>query len=291
VTGQPRDDGAAGRIEGFLAAHDRLVPGVTRDFVSACTPTGQSHPDGPVLTRSDLREVLRELDEARKQIADLRTENEGLFLSYSTEKSRHELASEAFDEVRGERDKLSDRIRILEHAAEPRCDAMGPPSLCGDEGRPLGPCELGPGHRNPYHRNSDGWWSDDPQPAAAGSPRHDEGAEGATQTCGAPVPDEMALLAVGGCLGETGHNGPHQWLYRRDDVQAVLTPEAWCDRYGLETRGDGWNQHGAFTYDIPITLPEFWRRFGASTSKIPTREQYDRILADLKAATPDGSGT
>jgi hypothetical protein len=65
VSAQQHGDEAAGRIKGFLAAHDRLVPGVTRDFVSACTPTGQSHPDGPVLTRSDLHEVLRQLDDAK----------------------------------------------------------------------------------------------------------------------------------------------------------------------------------------------------------------------------------
>lgn len=167
-----RQDEAAGRVQAYLDER-----GTERHDVIATAGTRDERYSKPRLRGSDLREVLRELDEARQQIADLRAENEGLFFSYSTEKSRRDLASEAFDEVRGERDKLRDRVRALEYTAEPRCGAMGPPSLCGDEGRPLGPCELGPGHRNAYHRDSGGWWLDDPQPPAAGSLRHDEGAE------------------------------------------------------------------------------------------------------------------
>jgi len=48
-----------------------------------------------------------------------------------------------------------------------RCGAMGPPSLCGDEGRQCGSCELPRGHRNAYHRDGNGWWLDEPATDAA----------------------------------------------------------------------------------------------------------------------------
>ena len=62
------------------------------------------------------------------------------------------------------------------------------------------------------------------------------------------------------------------------------TPEAWCDQYGLEVHdADGWSaDHTPWTE--PLTLPEFWRRYGASTAKIPTGDAYDRVIADVRAA-------
>lgn len=91
----------------------------------------------------------------REQTAELRAENDGLFLAYATEKSGRQLASEAFDEVRAERDKLAARVRDFEFAAEPRCGAVG--EVCGEA---VGPCELAPGHRAAYHRCKNAWWTD-----------------------------------------------------------------------------------------------------------------------------------
>lgn len=124
---------------------------------------------------ANVREVLRQLDEARATVADLRAENEQMFIDYSMQKSGRGLAEDAFNEVRAERDQLAARVREFEAEREPRCGATGPLSLCGSDGKPLGPCELPPGHRNAYHRDGRGWWLDDAdtdeqQPAAG--PHH-----------------------------------------------------------------------------------------------------------------------
>ena len=52
----------------------------------------------------------------------------------------------------------------------------------------------------------------------AASPNGAPQANTAAVLCGAPVPDELKLLATGGCLGEAAHDGRHHWRYGQNDV-------------------------------------------------------------------------
>jgi hypothetical protein len=62
------------------------------------------------------------------------------------------------------------------------------------------------------------------------------------------------------------------------------TPAAWCDQYGLDVLDpDGWRRDHA-PWAEPVTLPEFWRRFTASTVRQLSYTEYDRVLADIQAA-------
>jgi hypothetical protein len=75
----------------------------------------------------------------------------------------------------------------------------------------------------------------------------------------------------------------------QNGAQDLRTPQAWCDRYGLDIRDpDGWRGKDAPSWETPITLPDFWRRFGQSTVSGITNTDYDRIIADVRAAKQNG---
>lgn len=62
----------------------------------------------------------------------------------------------------------------------------------------------------------------------------------------------------------------------------LLTPEAWCERYGLEiVDPDGWRGKDAPPWEQPLTLTEFWDRFTMCTVRQPSADTYARIQADL----------
>lgn len=64
----------------------------------------------------------------------------------------------------------------------------------------------------------------------------------------------------------------------------LRTPEEWCARYGLEIADpDGWRHPNAPSWDTPLGLPEFWRRFRECTVRMVDRPTYERITADLRA--------
>lgn len=92
---------------------------------------------------------------------------------------------------------------------------------------------------------------------------------------------------------EAGHHRNGDRIVRRlagewqqvGDGPELQTPETWCERYNLEVRDtDGWRGADALPWETPITLPDFWRRYGHSTARIPHPDDYARILADVKAA-------
>lgn len=63
------------------------------------------------------------------------------------------------------------------------------------------------------------------------------------------------------------------------------TPDAWCALYGLEiVDPDGWRRADAPSWDTLISLPEFWRRFTASTTRGAAPSVYDRVVSDVRAA-------
>lgn len=65
----------------------------------------------------------------------------------------------------------------------------------------------------------------------------------------------------------------------------LRTPDEWCAEYGLDIADpDGWRSKGDPAWDEPIDLPDFWRRFGRSTARIPDQATRDRISADVEAA-------
>jgi hypothetical protein len=70
------------------------------------------------------------------------------------------------------------------------------------------------------------------------------------------------------------------------DGQVVWrTPEVWCEIYGLAVMDpDGWRGEDAPSWEQPLTLPEFAARFNRSTVAGMTEEQYQRFVADVKAA-------
>lgn len=68
-----------------------------------------------------------------------------------------------------------------------------------------------------------------------------------------------------------------------------LTPDAWCERYGLHVQDpDGWRKPNALRWETPITLPDFWERFGRSTVMVPPKDVWDRIVDDVRTAKQAG---
>jgi len=65
----------------------------------------------------------------------------------------------------------------------------------------------------------------------------------------------------------------------------LLTPDAWCDRYGLDILDpDGWRGRDAPPWDEPLPLPEFWRRFTECTVRGVPADTHARIMAELAEA-------
>jgi hypothetical protein len=66
---------------------------------------------------------------------------------------------------------------------------------------------------------------------------------------------------------------------------AKRTPEDWCREYNLSVADpDGWRRPYALSWDEPITLPDFWWRYGLSTARMADEATSARIAADLKLA-------
>ena len=65
----------------------------------------------------------------------------------------------------------------------------------------------------------------------------------------------------------------------------LRTPEEWCACYDLDIRDpDGWRTKDAPPWDQPIGLPEFWERFNQCTVRDLHLIDYERIVADVRAA-------
>lgn len=63
------------------------------------------------------------------------------------------------------------------------------------------------------------------------------------------------------------------------------TPEQWCQHYGLTVIDPGgWRTPDAPAWEQPIGLPEFWRRYSASTVDLVETGKYAVLIADVRAA-------
>ena len=63
----------------------------------------------------------------------------------------------------------------------------------------------------------------------------------------------------------------------------LRTPEQWCQQYDRTVRDpDGWRKDGK-PWDEPISLPEFWDRFGGSTVDLITTKQAAEIVTAVRA--------
>lgn len=94
----------------FLDARDAALAHVPRIGPGVITgwPRTEDDADGEFeLTAADLRATLAALGNARGRVAELTVESDRLFILYSTEKTRREQFSDAFDEVRADRDRLA----------------------------------------------------------------------------------------------------------------------------------------------------------------------------------------
>jgi hypothetical protein len=123
-----------------------------------------------------------------------------------------------------------------------------------------------------------GWLTDEPQPGPGPTRHGHDGAQTAQEPATAPHSTPTDTDATR--HAEAPQNG----------ATDLRTPQAWCDRYGLDIRDtDGWRGKDALSWETPITLPDFWHRFGQSTVSGITTTDYDRIIADVRAAKADGT--
>ena len=250
----------------------------------------------------------------------LTTENDKPFTDYSTEKSQRELFQDALTEVQSERDRLrteladtrqqlddtttkltaalravaeanslTDRIERAEqtitNSAEiitARDKRIRELEAARDEARWTA-CH----YRNAWRAQDElaefslgllpGWLTGEPQPTAGSTRRGHDGAQSAQE-------------------GRTGHAEAPEYPSEGEAPQGpengsvdLRTPQAWCDRYGLDIRDpDGWRGKDDPSWDTPITLPDFWQRCCRSTRRGITNSDYDRIIADVRAAERDG---
>lgn len=96
------------------------------------------------------------------------------------------------------------------------------------------------------------------------------------------LPDDVEISVVGSEDAEADSEALEE---ETGEPSKLKTPDEWRELYDLDIRDpDGWRTNDAPPWDQPIGLPEFWERFNQSTVRGLHLIDYERIVADVRAA-------